>query len=341
LKSYLWLFPLLGIGFILSCDRKNGDGSVPHDNPEIPLEIPDGFPPLNPAAAKNQPTKYGVELGKRLFHETKLSRNSTVSCASCHKPAHAFADNNPRAVGIDGRIGLRNTPPLQNLAFMRFYNWDGSKLSLERQAIVPIITHEEMNSSIGEAIGKIGEDATYRNLFRKAFGDDGITADRIYRSLAQYQYTLVSADSKYDRVRRNEGETFTESEARGHEVFKLKCASCHATELFTDQSFRNVGFPQNPSAEEAGRARVTGLPDDRMRFRVPSLRNAERTAPYGSFGQFPTLRSVLDHFDNGVPDAANLDPILKDNGGRIPLSEQEKDEIIDFIRTLNDEGFVR
>jgi len=338
LKIPFWLFPLWWLGgFFLSC---NGPGGVPgpvYDNPEIPLEIPAGFPALNPAVHENRPTKYGVELGEKLFHEKKLSKNNTVSCASCHKRANAFADGLPQAVGVYGRVGMRNTPPIQNLAFMRWYNWDGSKLSLERQALVPIITHEEMDSSILEAIAKIGGDRAYRDLFRKAFGDENITADRIYRSLAQYQYTLVSANSKYDRARRNEGETFTESEARGYRAFRAKCANCHGTELFTDQSFRNVGFPANPSTEEAGRARVTGMPDDRMRFRVPSLRNAERTAPYGSFGQFATLRAVLDHFDGGVPDADNLDPVLKANGNRIPMSEREKDDIIDFIRTLSEE----
>jgi len=110
--------------------------------------------------------------------------------------------------------------------------------------------------------------------------------------------------------------------------------------LFTDQSFRNVGFPLNPNTDEAGRARVTGVPADYMSFRVPSLRNIEYTAPYGSFGQFPTLRSVLDYFDHGVLDADNLDPVLKENGNRIPLTEQEKEDLIAFMKTLSDSSFV-
>jgi cytochrome c peroxidase len=324
---------------LLSCSRENVADPM-HDNPEIQLDIPQGFPPLNGAVNKNKPTKYGVELGEKLFHEKKFSGNNTISCASCHHQSSAFADNNAQAIGIYGRVGLRNTPPIQNLAFMKLYNWDGNKLTLESQPLVPIITHEEMNSSILEVIEKIRDDYDYKDLFRKAFGDEGITPDRIYRSIAQYEYTLISANSKYDKVKRNDGETFTESEARGYQAFTIKCASCHSTELFTDQSFRNVGFPLNPSPEEAGRGRVTWLPADYMRFRVPSLRNAEYTAPYGSFGQFPTLRAVLDYFDNGVLDADNLDPILKDNGNRIPLSEQEKDDIISFIKTLSDRTFV-
>lgn len=325
---------------LLSCNREDNIEPMPYDNPEIPLEIPHGFPALNPSVHGNRPTKYGVELGEKLFHEKKFSGNNTISCASCHNQSNAFADNNTQAIGIYGRVGLRNTPPIQNLAFMKFYNWDGNKLTLESQPLVPIITHEEMNSSILEVIGKLRVEYGYRELFRKAFGDEDVTPDRIYQSLAQYQYTLISANSKYDRVKRNEGETFTDSEARGYQIFQQKCVSCHSTELFTDQSFRNVGFPLNPSTEEAGRARITGVPDDFMRFRVPSLRNAEYTAPYGSFGQFATLKAVLDYFDNGVLDTDNLDPILKENGNRIPLSEQEKEDIIDFIKTLSDSKFV-
>lgn len=338
MKNALTILSILLL--LLSCNGEDMMEPMPYDNPEIALNIPDGFPSLNPSVNGNRPTKYGVELGERLFHEKKFSGNNTISCASCHNQSSAFADNNVQAIGIYGRVGLRNTPPIQNLAFMKFYNWDGNKLTLESQPLVPIITHEEMNSSIVEVIGKLTDEYEYRDLFSKAFGDESITPDRIYQSIAQYEYTLISANSKYDKVKRNEGETFTENEARGYQTFKIKCASCHSTELFTDQTFRNVGFPLNPSTEEAGRARVTGVPTDFMSFRVPSLRNAEYTAPYGSFGQFPTLRAVLDYFDTGVLDAENLDPILKENGNRIPLTEQEKQDIISFIKTLSDSTFV-
>lgn len=334
------ILTLLSIVLLLFACTSNELLEDTYDNPELPWHIPSDFPALNRSAVNNRPTKYGVELGKKLFHEKKLSGNNTISCASCHQQAHAFADAEKQAVGIYKRVGLRNTPPIQNLAFMKFYNWDGNKLELENQPLVPIITHEEMNSSILEGIQKLQEEKEYLELFRKAFGDAAITPDRIYRSIAQYEYTLISSNSKYDRIQRHQGEQFTESEARGYTTFQAKCARCHRTALFTDQSFRNVGFPVNPSSEEAGRARVTGRPEDMMRFRVPSLRNAEYTAPYGSFGQFPTLKSVLDYFDEGVLYADNLDPILKENANRIPLSEQEKHDIIAFIKTLSDKEFV-
>lgn len=338
MKTVICILSVLLIA--LSCRKGDTNESMQTENPEISLKIPAGFPALNNAVVENRPTKYGVELGQKLFHEKRFSGNNTISCASCHNPALVFSDGKQQAVGIYERLGLRNTPAVQNMAFMKFYNWDGNILQLEKQPLVPIITHEEMNSSILEVIGKIDVDNDYKKLFKKVFGDESITADRIYRSIAQYEYTLISANSKYDRVKRNEGEQFTPMEEKGYATFKTKCASCHSTELFTDQSFRNVGFPVNPNSEEAGRARVTGRHVDQLAFRVPSLRNAEYTAPYGSFGQFPTLKSVLDYFNKGVLEAENLDPILKENGNRIPLTEQEKSDIITFIKTLSDPVFI-
>lgn len=336
MKVFLKISPLLFL--LASCSNDDYEPLV-RDNPELSINIPVDFPQVNNSFYTNKPTKYGVTLGEKLFHEKRFSADNTISCASCHIKSSAFADNNVQAIGIEGRIGLRNTPPIQNLAFMRFYNWDGSKLSLENQPIVPIITHEEMDSSILEVIGKIQNDGSYRELFQKTFGDENITPERIYRSIAQYEYTLISANSKYDKVKRNKA-TFTENEMKGYQVFQQKCATCHSTELFTDQSFRNIGFPINTNSNEAGRARVTGSMDEYMSFRLPSLRNVEYTAPYGSFGQFATLKDVLDYFDNGVVDADNLDPVFKNNGNRIPLTEQEKEDLISFMKTLSDLEFT-
>ncbi|WP_047246986.1 cytochrome-c peroxidase [Maribacter thermophilus] len=331
------------VAFVLllaSCSNDDNLELVAFDNPEVSLNIPSDFPELNSAVYNNLPTQYGIELGEKLFFDNKLSADNTISCSTCHIQKNAFSDHNKKAIGIENRIGLRNVPPIQNMAFMQFYNWDGSKLKLEDQPLVPIITHEEMDSSILEVIGKIEDDEDYIELFYKAFGDEEITPDRIYNSIAQYEYTLISSNSKYDKVKRGEGETFTEEEAQGYAVFKEKCISCHSTELFTDQSFRNIGFPLNSNSEEAGRSRVTGDIKDYMSFRVPSLRNIEYTAPYGSFGQFATLKDLLDYLSNGVLEADNLDPILKDNDNRISLTDEEKNNLISFLKTLSDKEFI-
>ncbi|RUA18030.1 MAG: cytochrome-c peroxidase [Flavobacteriia bacterium] len=340
MKAFKFLIGYIGFLLLVSCSTDN-PVTIPFENPEVILSIPENFPEVNNAFYANAPTQYGVSLGKKLFFDKRFSTDNTISCASCHIPSNAFADNKPKAIGVEGRIGLRNVPPIQNLAFMRFYNWDGSKLELENQPLVPIITHEEMDSSILEVMGKLKEDSEIVEMFSKAFGDDEITPYRIYASLAQYEYTLISSNSVYDQVIRNDGVSFTESEAQGYETFQQKCASCHSTELFTDQSFRNIGFPINTDSNEAGRARVTGNMEDYMSFRVPSLRNVEFTAPYGSFGQFATLKDVLDYFDEGVLFSENLDDTFKSNGNRIALSDAEKENLIAFMKTLSDSKFVQ
>ena len=337
MKQFVYFIGLLLL--IVSCNSDDNEYVV-IDNPELILDYPNYFPSLNKAYYSNQPTKYGVELGEKLFHDVRLSTDNTISCASCHIKEFAFADNHAQAIGIKNRVGMRNTPSIQNLAFINQYNWDGNKFTLESQSLVPIITHEEMNSSILEVIQKIKGDEEYKALFKKAFGDENIMGERIYKSIAQYEYTLISANSKYDRVLQNTGEVFTAPEGRGYTIFQQKCASCHSTALFTDQSFRNIGFPINPNPDEAGRARVTGEEADLLKFRVPSLRNVEYTAPYGSFGQFATLRDVLDYLDKGVIDSKNLDPILKQNKNRIPLTELEKEDLISFMKTLSDPSFI-
>ena len=332
---------ILLLSLFASCNKNNQEGALQITNPRLSLAIPTNFPPLNPLIETAYPTQYGVALGDKLFHDVRLSRDNSISCATCHIRGQAYGDRNPRAVGVAGRIGLRNTPPIQNMAFLTQYMWDGAVVDLKEQPVTPIVTHEEMDSSLLEVIKKLKDDAYYKEAFAKAYGDSCITSERVLGSIAQFMYTLISANSKYDHVTRDHTATFTPLEQQGYTLFEAKCASCHKGTLFTDESFRNMGFPEHPdTVEESGRGRVTGSEDDLYRFRVPSLRNVAYTAPYGSFGQFATLKEVLDYFDRGVRDYPNLDPILKDNGGRIPLTEQEKEALIAFMKTLSDPKFI-
>lgn len=327
---------------IVSCSKDNSAPTLPTEpNTRINLSIPSNFPPLNPFIENAYPTQYGVKLGERLFHEARLSTDNSISCATCHIRGLAYADRNPRAIGVAGRIGLRNTPPIQNLAFLTFYMWDGAVIDLKEQPVTPIVTHEEMDSSLLEAKEKLKDNPYYQKAFSLAFGDSQITGERILSSIAQFMYTLISANSKYDRVTRDHTESFTALEQRGFDLFQEKCASCHQGALFTDESFRNIGFPKHPDqVEEVGRGRVTGSVDDHYRFRVPSLRNIEYTAPYGSFGQFSSLKEVLDYLSSGVENDTNLDPILKNNGRKIPLTEEDKEALIAFMKTLSDPKFI-
>ncbi len=339
MKNILIIILLLSL--LASCNKNNQEEVQQITNPRLSLAIPTNFPPLNPLIEMAYPTQYGVALGDKLFHEVRLSRDNSISCATCHIRGQAYGDRNPRAVGVAGRIGLRNTPPIQNMAFLTQYMWDGAVVDLKEQPVTPIVTHEEMDSSLLEVIKKLKDDAYYKEAFAKAYGDSHITSERVLGSIAQFMYTLISANSKYDHVTRDHTATFTPLEQQGYALFEAKCASCHKGTLFTDESFRNIGFPEHPdTVEEAGRGRVTGREDDLYRFRVPSLRSVAYTAPYGSFGQFATLKEVLDYFDRGVRDYPNLDPILKDNGGRIPLTEPEKEALIAFMKTLSDPMFI-
>ena len=341
---YFKIFVGFAISFIiLQCNR---DEVIEPINSTIDVKFPSNFPERNPAFKDFKVTKFGVELGEKLFEDKRLSKDNTIACATCHKKENAYADQGKAiSPGVDGLLGFRNAPPLQNLYWLKDYMWEGAVTNLELQPIIPITTDQEMCTTISSVISKIKDEKEYQDLFYKVYGDSNINANRILNAITQYELTLVSSDSKYDKVKRNEGETFTAEENQGYQTFQQKCANCHSTEIFTDNTFRNVGFPKSTLVDgngnpEEGRMRVTGIAADYMKFRNPSLRNVEYTAPYGSFGQFATLKDVLDYFDNGVLSADNLDPILKNNGNKIPLTEEEKTNLIAFMKTLSDKKFV-
>ena len=329
--------------FFSSCKKEETAKIELFNNPVLSLDKPSNFPEFDSYNLRtNAPTLVGVEIGKKLFFDKQLSRDNTIFCNSCHISSYAYGDHNSQAIGIQARVGLRNTPPIQNMIFLNTYMWDGAVIDLKDQPIIPIITHEEMDSSISEVLRKIQKEDTYIKLFKRAYPDGEITSERILECLAQFMFTLISANSKYDKIMRNEGVSFSAEEQKGYLIFQQKCASCHKEPLFTDQSFRNIGFPKNPNKiEEKGVARVSGEKADLYRFRVPSLRNIEVTAPYGDHGQFTSLEEVLSYLDQGVENDANLDPYLKENGNRIPLSKEEKKYVISFLKTLTDYTFIK
>ena len=309
-----------------------------------PIEIKkiENFPSIKYDLASNQPTKNGVELGRKLFYEGKLAADNAIACGFCHIQKNAFTHHGHTiSHGVFDRKGFRNAPPIQNMIYLSHFTWDGVVTNLDEQPIIPISAHEEMNETFPNIIKKLNKTSYYPILFKNAFGSSEITADRILKALAQFMVTIVSANSKYDKVIRNEGEFFTDEEIKGKILFEQKCASCHATDLFTDQSFRNTGLKYNSSLNDYGRYRVTLLESDKMKFRVPSLRNIEITAPYMHDGRFYSLEAVLNHYSDNIEDHPDLDPILKQNGKiGIPLTEQEKSLLITFLKTLTDNEFI-
>lgn len=338
-KAY-WLRITMLLLILQSCHNEF-EGESYEANKPYRLEIPNDFPALAVDTVINPVTVNGVALGKKLFYEGKLSRNNAISCGFCHIQEFAFTHHGHTVShGIDNRMGIRNAPPIQNLAFLRNYTWDGVSHHLDERSLVPITTDFEMDSTLPDAVAKLKADAHYQKLFRAAYGDDEITGERILKALSQFMTTMISANSKFDRVSSGTA-TFTTDESQGYSLFQNHCMGCHSGALFTDQSFRNTGMYYNPDLADRGRYRVTMNAEDHMKFRVPSLRNVEFTAPFMHDGRFSTLEAVLNFYSDQVENYSNLDPLLRKNGHLgIPLNAEEKRKLIIFLKTLSDPDFI-
>ncbi|WP_046744176.1 cytochrome-c peroxidase [Kordia zhangzhouensis] len=310
----------------------------------LDFTIPSNFPPLMYDIENNPPTETGFELGRRLFYEGRLASDNVVACGFCHIQEFAFTHHTHIVShGVDGAIGSRNAQPLHNLAFKSEFTWDGAAGHLDLQPIIPITAEVEMNETFSNIIAKLQSHPDYPTLFQEAFENGEINAENILKALSQFMIMMVSSNSKYDKFRRNEGNiTLTPNEMQGMELFQQKCTSCHAGELFTDGSYRNNGLAIDSQYNDIGRARVTGLTEDNYKFKVPNLRNIEVTFPYMHDGRFATLEDVLEHYRNGITDYDNLDNSLRQTNGvlGIPMTDEEKDRIIDFLKTLTDTDFI-
>ncbi len=307
--------------------------------------------PRPPLPDDNPLTMEGVELGRRLFLEKRLSRDDSLACAGCHFPEQSFTDRGKRfSLGVDGRIGARNSMPLLNLVWADSFFWDGRAKRLREQAILPIVDPLEMDQPLDQALAKLRADAEYPELFSRAFGSPGVDASRLGLAIEQFLITQISQDAKFDRAVRGEVE-FTDQEKRGFELFVTEndpsrnlfgadCFHCHGGSLFTNHRFANNGLDRDFS--DSGRFQVTGNEADRGKFKVPSLRNVELTAPYMHDGRFTTLEEVIDHYDHGVQSSATLDPNLsKHLPGGLKLGVADKASLVAFLKTLTDRDFGR
>lgn len=283
-------------------------------------------------------TKETFELGRKLFYDGILSRDNTISCASCHVGQNAFTHHgHDVSHGIDDQLGIRNAPPLVNLAWSTSFFWDGGVQQLDLSSIVPIHNPIEMDENMENVVSKLQKHPEYPSLFHKAFNSKEIKSNQVLKALSYFMVMLISANAKYDRVMRNQ-DTFTTAEKNGYQIFQTKCNSCHREPLFTDQSFRDNGLGINP-AKDLGRYEITMMEEDKLKFKVPTLRNLQYTAPYMHDGRIYTLQAVLNHYSKEVNMTENIDPLLKENKG-IPLTELEMEELLAFLKTLNDESFV-
>ncbi|WP_201986915.1 cytochrome-c peroxidase [Hymenobacter rubidus] len=300
---------------------------------------PQGWPAPAYHFATNPATAAGRELGRALFYEPALSRDSTISCASCHAPAMAFAHADHRVShGIAGRLGSRNAPGLFNLAWSTSFHWDGGVNNLEVQAINPLTHAAEMDVTLPQLVARLNAARTYRTKFYRAFADSAVTTPRLLKALAQFTVSLESYNSRYDKyVRHEPGGEFNEQELNGLRLFRANCASCHREPLFTNHGFANNGLPPDSLYHDQGRAAITGQAADRYQFRVPTLRNVELTSPYMHDGRFQRLRDVLRHYTTGIQPSPTLAPALR---RPLLLSPNEQKDVLAFLLTLTDREFV-
>ena len=293
----------------------------------------------------NPLTMEGVALGRRLFHEKRLSINGTQSCASCHQSESAFIDvGKAVSTGAEGVIGTRNSMPLFNLAWKDSFFWDGRAPSLRTQVLMPIQSRVEMHESLPRAIAKLNS-ADYRSMFRRAFGSTLINADRVARALEQFLLTLVSYGSRFDEAIQGQAE-LSEEEKRGFQLFMTEydprrglkgadCFHCHGGPLFGNNGFANNGLDSR--FEDTGLEAFTGQKHDRGRFSVPSLRNVALTAPYMHDGRFDTLEQVVTHYTSGIKRSPTLDPNLAKHAGHgLGLTEADQQALVAFLKTLSD-----
>ena len=289
----------------------------------------------------NPMTKEGVYLGRLLFYEPRLSAGDKRSCGSCHQQERAFTDGRRFSPGVDGQLTTRNAMSLENLAWIKQFFWDGRAPSLEAQALTPMTSPHEMGQSLARSAWKLNRTREYPPIFKAVFGVDSIRGDQIVKAITQFERTLVSAGSRYDLYLEGKYQP-TPEEASGMALFMgesprgVGCAHCHGGPKLFLELYHNNGldsFPQDP-----GRETVTGYPEDKGRFRVPSLRNIALTAPYMHDGRFGTLDEVIDHYSEHILPSATLSPLLRNPG--LGLTKSEKACLISFLRMLTDSTFI-
>lgn len=286
--------------------------------------------------------KTKAQLGEQLFFEKILSKDSSVSCGSCHKPEFGFADTATFSIGIHGKLTNRNTPSVLNMKNRPYFFWDGRAASLEQQALMPIANPDEMGLPIKEAVNRLNKNAKYKKLFFKIFGANP-TAKNLAAAFAAYEKTLETGDSKFDMAFDDKA-TLTEQEERGRQLFisdKTHCFDCHRREDFTTDEFKNIGLYDGDELNDKGRYNITKDSADMGKFKTPGLRNVAITAPYMHDGRFKTLEEVVEYYNNAgtfISNPINIDAVIEKPLG---LSKQEKEDLVAFLKTLTSKKLVK
>lgn len=284
-----------------------------------------------------------AELGKLLFFDPILSKDKTISCASCHKPEFAFADTSTVSKGVGGKKGTRNSPTAMNVMLRRPFFWDGRAKTLEEQALAPIENPVEMNLPLDSAIQRLQINHAYREYFKRIF-DSEPSKETVAAAIAAFERTLETSDSPFDKWKFYEDDNAVSATVKkGFEIFngKGKCSKCHFGADFTQNDFRNIGLFNGRNLNDSGRAKITGKKEDLGKFKTPSLRNVAVTGPYMHNGIFKTLKQVIDFYnepDKVVSKSINRDSLLAKPLG---LTPEEKNELEAFLLSLTDQKFVK
>lgn len=312
--------------------RKEEPSVVEEGNAPFELQLAPGMP-YPPLRDDNPLTDASVRLGKMLFFEERISRTGTISCASCHHPDRSFSDTLPKSLGVDGMPGMRNAPPLIDLAYHQGYFRDGGVPTLELQVLAPVGDPLEMDNDINVVASALGQEEPYRTMSHLAYGRD-MDAYVITRAIANYERTLLSGWSRYDRYLQGEADALTQQEAHGAEIFASDaagCTHCHNGPDLSDHSYQNVGLYMD--YEDPGRERITLDPNDLGKFKVPTLRNIALTAPYMHDGSMATLEQVVDFFIAGGVGHPDQSPWVHP----LDLNATERADLLAFLHALTDE----
>ncbi len=324
-----WLVLGLGCNKMTECPDNSPGNSL--------TSVPNGFPEI-PFPEDNQFTEARWELGKKLFYDPVMSVDSSLSCASCHHPQLAFADDRAFSSGVAGAPGRRNAPSLANVAYHPRYLREGSLPTLEMQVLVPIQEENEFHHNIVDLAVDLANDPTYVAMSQAAYERDP-DPFVITRALSTFERTLISGNSPYDRwYYQGCGEAMEEAEVRGRDLFyseRTQCGTCHGGFNFTNYGFENNGL--YVEYDDPGRFRFTGDSTDIARFKVPSLRNVAVTAPYMHDGSFQSLEQVVEHYNSGGQSHANQNVLVRPLG----LSDAEMADLVAFLRALTDEEFLQ
>jgi cytochrome c peroxidase len=305
----------------------------PADGPKVPLGlVPIMWPKDNPYT----PAK--AELGWLLYFDKRLSVDSSVSCASCHDPKFAFADGQAFSKGIRGQLGGRSAPTVINRAFSLDQFWDGRAKTLEEQAKGPIANPVEMGHAHDLCEKCIAGIPGYQKRFRAVFGPGNLTIDHIAQAIATFERTVLSGNSPYDKFKAGDAKALTAGQKRGMEVFfsnNARCDSCHEGVNFTNGKYANVGIGMDKPVPDLGRFEVTKREEDKGAFKTPTLREIAHTAPYMHDGSLKTLEDVVEHYNKG----GTKNPWLHSDVRELKLSDQDKKDLVDFLKALSGEGW--